>query len=125
MNAAKLGLKEITVHFGAFDYDLICVVGPHKHVSKYVAGKNEQADFSFDPTQYRGALFHRAGYVPIIWLPRKPRTAVEHGALAHEVLHAVRIMLVDWAGMTLNEATDEAFCHALGTGVREILRALK
>ena len=73
----------------------------------------------------RGRYFYRPGYVPIIWIPCKPRTPVEYGTLGHEVLHAVRLMLFDWAGIPLSAQTDEVYCHAIGHAMRKILEALR
>ena len=131
--ARKLGLTEIHVHFGTFDFAFNCIVGPWKGVVDYVAWKFEAPDDAYltelielsnrghEPL---GKVFRRPGYCPIIWIPRRPRTPQEHGTLAHEVFHAVRL-LMDWAGIHLNEDTEEAYCHALGFGVRQVLTHLK
>jgi hypothetical protein len=125
MKPRALGLQEVVVHFGAFDYLLTCVAGPPKNVGRYIAWKFDDPGYDCDLSEARGRFFYRKGWAPVIWIPRKPRTPEEHGTLSHELLHALREMLVDWAGMPLNVDTDEAFCHAMGHGVRTILAGLK
>jgi len=122
----KYGLREIHVHFGTFDFAINCIVGPFDGVDKYVAWK-----FEDDPPQWNGAnvkprgrYYVRDGYCPVVWIPRKPRTPREYGTLAHELTHAVRYMLFDWAGMPLTQQTDEAYCHSIGFAMTTILEAL-
>lgn len=133
IKASRLGLKEIVIHFGMFDFKAICVVGPYEAALKFAAWKHEwpkewdvqvvssEMNKGYEP---RGRIFRRPGYVPVIWIPHRPRTPREYGTLAHEVLHAVRL-LMDWAAIELNAETEEAYCHALGHGVTTILDALK
>jgi hypothetical protein len=64
----------------------------------------------------------RKGRALIIWLPRWPRTPEEYGTLAHEVGHVVRC-LCGWAGIEINEDTDEVLCHGLKHGVKSVLEA--
>ena len=68
----------------------------------------------------RGAYFAKPGHCGVLWIPRRPQTAVEHGTLAHEVVHAVSA-LFEWAAMQHNESSDETFAHATGFLVRAIL----
>lgn len=126
MKASRLGLREVTVHFGAFDYTMTCLVGPPDNIEKYVRWKfdDHAPDRSWRVSGSRGMYFCHRGHAPIVWIPRRRRTPREYGTLAHEVMHVVRMMLVDWAGMPLTIDTDEAFCHALGYAVTAILEAL-
>lgn len=121
MNHKRLGFQSVIVHFGTFDFEMRCLFGPSDNLVKYVRWAMDDEEFEWDMSRKRGAHFHRRGYGPIIWLPRRPRTPREHGTLAHEVLHVLRVMLVDWAGMPLNGDTDEAFCHAMSHAVGTIL----
>lgn len=120
---SRYGLKEITIDFGTFDYSATCIVGPWDNVEKYVRLALNEPDFDAG-SKTRGKFFFRDGHPPIIWIPRKPRTAEEYGTLSHECMHLVR-ELMEWAGVTLAYETDEAFCHAMGHSVRTILKALK
>ena len=83
-----------------------------------------RSDRSWRVSDSRGMYFLHRGHVPIVWIPRRPRTPREYGTLADQVMHVVRMMLVDWVGMPLTDDTDKAFCHALGYAVRAILEAL-
>lgn len=131
MKASRLGLREIRVNFGTFDRELICLVGPYANVGKFVAWKVDdplvlktiEQDDKSRGVGARGRYYHRRGYIPIIWIPRVPRTPREHATLAHEMLHVVRTIM-EWAGIPLNEDTEEAYCHALGHGVEKVLAGL-
>ncbi len=122
--AARLGLREVTVHFGTFDFEMICIAGPCTGVRDYVRWKHDLPDFEFNRGAGHGLFFFRRGYVPIIWIRRRPRTAREYGTLAHELIHVLQYMLVGWAGIHLNEDTDEVFAHAMGRAMTRILQEL-
>lgn len=123
--ARTCGLKEIHVHFGTFDFAFNCVVGPWEGVRDYVSWKFEtDRDTLPDRPPPRGMIFRATGYCPILWLPSEPRTPFEHATLAHEVLHAV-VQLMEWAGIPLAPESEEAYCHALGYGVRSVLEGLR
>lgn len=130
MKASSVGLREIRVHFGAFDFVAICIFGEYAGAQKYASCK-----FDLDPgtlwesDEQRafkplGRVFYRGGYVPILWMPSPPRTPREHGTLAHEMLHVVG-HLIDWAAIPRTTETEEVFCHALSHGVTTVLEALK
>lgn len=127
MNPKRLGFQAIDLHFGMFDFDVHVIVGnKRENVQRYVEWKIGQPfDVPWEGERRLGAFFSAPHCVPVIWLPRKPRTTGEIGTLAHEMLHAVRMMLVDWAGVELNRDTDEAFCHAIGYGVRTVLEKVR
>ena len=103
----------------------MCVVGPYTGVEDYVRWKLDDPNFNADSDHKpRGRIFYRPGYVPILWIPRRPRSAREHGTLAHEVFHAV-CHLMNWAMIPLTESSEEVYCHAVGHGVTKILEAIK
>jgi len=112
----ELGLKEFKIHMGLFDYSVIGVIGDYKKMSEYIAWKFDEKDF--DSTHWdmgyepRGKCFHRAGYVPIIWLPREPKTPRERATFAHEALHAV-YHLFQWANLPMTRDTEELAGHSL------------
>lgn len=122
MNRFKL--KEIRVSMGLFDFDVICIIGKQSDAARFVKWKFEDEDL-VDETldkgyEARGRCYFRAGYVPIIWIPKKPRTAREHATLAHECLHAV-MHLYDWAGLTVSNHNEEVMCHAMAHLINTIL----
>lgn len=127
MRASSLGLKEIRVHFGTFDYVIICLVGSYKNVERYVAWKFEEKEIPISETQRqygaRGRFFYRIGFAPIIWIPKRPTTPREHATLAHEMLHAIQEMM-DWAAIPFTFDTGEVFCHALAHGINTVLQEL-
>lgn len=126
MNPKRLGFKSIDVHFGMFDFTMNVIVGPGANVAKYLAWKFDTNDFpAFDPDRAHAMYFMAPGYVPVIWLPRKPTKPREIAALAHEILHVLRHMLVDWAAIPLTRDTDETFCHAMSFAMNETLENLK
>lgn len=122
----RFGLKEVRVHFGTFDYTMNVIVGPGRHIRKYLDWKFEANDHPpFDHTKVRALCFLRPGYAAVVWIPKKPTKPCEIASLAHEILHVLRHMLVDWAGIPLTRDTDEAFCHAMSFALNETLVALK
>lgn len=125
MKASRLGLKERNIHFGMFDFSFVYLEGPRKNVEKFVRWKLDDYETPIQaPAQAaygaHGLTFYRPGYVPILWLPRKPRTAREHGTVAHEVLHIV-VRLMNWADVTLSSESEEVYCHAVGFAVTQVL----
>lgn len=125
MNPKRLGFQVVDINFGTFTFPLRVIVGPAEHVEKVVRFHLDDPDYIVNTNRKRGMFFHRTNWRPIIWLPRKPKTPAEYGTLAHELMHAITVMLVTWVGMTLNEDTDEAFAHAMSYAMGEILTALK
>ena len=101
---------------GAFDFTVITIIGDYKEALKYVRWKCDdmETDFeSFDKNYLpAGKCFFREGYVPIIWIPRKPKTPREYGTLAHEALHAVYHMF-DWANLPMTLDTEEVMTHSM------------
>lgn len=119
----EFGYKEVRVEMGMFEFDVLCIVGHHRNLNKYARWKFEDDQFSYDSENARGCCLHRLGYVPVIWLPKKPRTAREHATLAHECLHAV-CRLFDWAGMKMSRDNEEVVTHAMSHLVTNILEKL-
>ena len=52
------------------------------------------------------------GYVPIIWLPKFPKTPTEIGTAIHEIFHSI-CDCMRWAGIPLTNSSEEAYCHLL------------
>lgn len=127
MNPKRLGFQSIEVHFGTFDYRLFVIIGAPDNVLKYARWKmdNPMIGLGLDIRNQRGLCFVKSGWMPLLWLPRKPRSAADIGVLAHELIHAITVMLVDWVGLKLSDDTDEVFAHAMGYAVTEILTKLK
>lgn len=122
----KHGLSEIRVSMGMFLYDIICVVGPFKNLEKYLRWKfenNGKMPEEWTNSNPKGLCCYSPGYVPVIWLPEKPKTTEQHGTLAHEAFHAM-YHLFDWAGMKVTRDTEEVMAHGIGHIVRTILEAL-
>lgn len=112
----KWKLKEKIIHMGAFDYSVIVVIGDYGEACKYALWKcddniTKPEDFG-GAYEARGKCFFRDGYVPIIWVPKKPQTAREHATFAHEALHAV-YHVFNWAGIPLSPQTEEVMAHCM------------
>lgn len=110
------GITENRVHMGAFDFSVIVIVGDYKTACAYTLWKLkdketnlEEYDMDYEP---RGKCFFRRGYIPIIWIPRKPKTHREHATFAHECLHAV-FHLFEWASIPLTRDTEEVMTHSM------------
>ena len=123
----RFGFKEIRTSMGLFDFDVICIVGDYKNAGKYIRWKFEDKEFSpekwdlgYEP---RGKCFFSQGYVPVIWIPKKPRTPREIATLAHECIHAV-FHLFAWASLSMTRDTEEVLCHSTAHLVNNILKNL-
>lgn len=101
---------------GVFDFEVLIVLGDYKKTCKYVAWKfdDEETDLEAWDMGYepRGKCFFRRGYVPIIWLPKRPKTMREHATFAHEALHAV-FHLFEWASLPITRDTEEVMTHSM------------
>jgi len=120
----KHGFLEKRIHMGVFDYSVICIIGDYKKTEKYVRWKFDDKDFTADDWDMgyvpRGKVFFRRGFVPILWIPRKPKTAREYSTLAHEALHCV-YHLFEWANLPMSRDTEEAAAHSMAYIINEIL----
>lgn len=123
MTPKSLGFDHVVVNFGMVDYEFTCIVGACDNVKKYVAFKFDDPGYAFErPMTGRGSFHHKQGCAPIIWIPRWPKTPQEYGTLAHEIGHVV-VEMFDHIGHPIDYKTDEAYCHALGFGIRKVLEA--
>lgn len=120
----KHGLKEIRIHMGAFDFSVICIIGDYKNTEQYVRWRFDDKEFNAEKWDMGyiplGKVFFRQGYVPILWIPRKPKTAREHATLAHEALHCV-FHLFEWASLPLTGDTEEVMTHSMAYIITTIL----
>lgn len=109
------GITENMIDMGIFDFRVIVLVGDYKTACAYVNWKFkdktnlEEYDMNYIP---RGKCFFRPGYVPVIWIPKKPKTSREHATLAHECLHAI-FHLFEWASIPITRDTEEVMTHAM------------
>lgn len=114
--AQKRGLYEKRIHMGVFDFEVIVITGKYEDACKYVSWKFEDKEtdlMSWDNGYIpRGKCFFRRGYVPVVWVPRKPRNAREWATLSHECLHAV-FHLFEWVNLPINRDTEEVMAHAM------------
>lgn len=124
-------LIKIKCPFGIFDYSVTCVVGDYVKAVKYIAGvynedKSEAKDLEirYGGNSPRGQCFYKDGYVPIVWIPRKPTTPREYGTLAHECFHAV-VVFMAWAHINCDMGNDEVAAHSVGYLVSKILKELR
>lgn len=121
-------IVENRVHMGMFDFSVIVLVGDYAEAVKYVLWKFEDTESTVEGFDRgyppRGQCFFRRGYVPVVWIPRRPRTRREHATFAHECLHAVW-HLFDWAGLPITVDNEEVMAHALGHLVTHGLMATK
>lgn len=128
MNPKRLGLQAIEVHFGVFNTWLLVVIGQEKAAAKYAKHYFEDEDCWPTEGHLRIGRFMVSNVnhelSPMLWLPRRPRTPKEYGTLAHECMHAV-YQVMNWADLSLNSDTEEAYCHSIGFLVTKILTEAK
>lgn len=113
---------------GTFDFQVNVVWGDYESAQKYVAYKfeDEETDLTTYDKGYtpRGKCFHRTDFCPIVWVPGVPKTPREIATLAHEMFHAV-CLLMDWASVPLTTSSEEVYAHAQAHLVTEALTAMK
>ena len=124
----KLRLTEYRLNMGMMNYTVLLVVGEFKSALEYAAWKfddprliEEQQNDEFVAL---GKCWCREGYVPIVWVKRKPKTNRELATLSHECGHAI-FRMFEWAGMNINGETEEAFLHAQAHLVNGFLEQMK
>jgi len=110
---------------GIFRHQIRVLLGPSTHLQAYVRHEFGEPDMDCEVGGHRGMAFLKTGHVPIVWLPRYPRTSREIGTLVHELLHALRHIFVNVIGFPLDRNTDETFCHALSYTTERVLEDLK
>lgn len=127
--AKKLELRVLDTHMGLFDFTIRTMAGDYNNGLKYAAHIFEEpiyegmADGTSQGYEARGKCYFATGYVPIIWLPRKPETPREYATLAHEAIHAVSHMF-DWANTPFTRDTEETFGHSVAHVVNNVLEKL-
>jgi len=111
---------------GVFDFTVICIIGDYAKVDKYIQWKFDDKDFqtaNWDKGyDCRGKVLYRAGFVPVLWIPRKPRTPREHSTLAHEALHCV-YHLFEWANIPMTKDTEEVVTHSMAHIINSVLES--
>lgn len=123
----KYGFKEKRINMGCFDFNVICIIGDYKNCGKYIQWKFDDKEFNaenwdmgYEP---RGKVFFRRGYVPVLWIPRKPKTPREYATLSHESLHCV-YHLFEWASIPMTRDTEEVVTHSMAHIINEVLSNL-
>lgn len=120
-------MKKYLLNAGTYDLQYYVVIGKDfDKITTFIKYKLEDDEFEYHFKESRGACFQRFNYIPIIWLPKKPRTAREYGAFCHECFHLTAYILDDWAGMKFKTGvSEEAYCHLLGKIVTDILDRIR
>lgn len=115
-------MKVVNTHLGLFDYTIRVIIGDYQEGLKYVHRLygDDIYDSTVDGYVPRGQCHHKPGYVPIVWIPSYPKTPREYATLSHEIIHAA-LHVFDWAGMSVNEHTEEVLCHTVGHVVTNVL----
>lgn len=110
------------VHLGTFDYT-VWVVFTTDHAAIARFARRKLGDLEITAAHFagrRGCVLKRGDYIPILWMPRRPRTPVEYGTFAHEAFHVVAHAM-RWANIPFTEESEEAYTHTLAKLVREVL----
>ena len=109
--------KSIVIPILNNEYKVIVVWGTEKFLKK-VAKDWNYGDLIVDKDDTRGKTYYKSDCQPIIYLPRRPKTATELGTLAHEAAHAVSNI---YKYIKEYETDTEIFAHSIGAVVRETL----
>jgi hypothetical protein len=113
----------IPVHMGLFDYTVrILFMEDQKKAFEYLQWKMQ--DPLLEPVENfkpLGVTIHNESTdsIPVILMPKKPKTADEWATLSHEACHAVN-HLFRWAGIRHVRENEEVFAHAVGKIVSSV-----
>lgn len=120
-------MKKYLFHADTYDFQYYVVIGKDfEKITKFIALKLNDDEFSYHFKDSRGACFYRFNFIPVLWLPKVPKTAREYGTFSHEIFHLVAYILNRWAGLKLElEISDEAYCHLIGKITTDILNKIK
>lgn len=118
----KNSFTKINLHFGMFDMTAMVLIGPVEDLVEWATwwADGVAPDIPNHP-KFNALFMVRDGHAPIIWLPKKPVTPYELGTFAHEAMHLVRYLFINWAGLPLTSESDEAYAHAMGFVVKSVL----
>ena len=64
------------------------------------------------------------GYSPVVWIPSIPGTDEERAVLTHELFH-VTTTIMNYAGIPLEDSSEEAYAYLLGHLQREFYERCK
>lgn len=91
-----------------------------RYANKHFAGTG----FVFDHERCAGRVLRHKGYWPILWMPRRPRTAREWGTLSHEIFHLVYAIL-SYAGIVLSGESEETFAYLTSHLINQFVKKCK
>lgn len=102
------------------DYKVVVVYGGKKTIAKALKRRHWDRDAQeyARSSHTRGTTYWRPDRYPLIALPRKPKTNVELGTLAHEACHAVQHIFE----FIQQEVGGEIFAHSVAAVVRGALK---
>lgn len=111
---------------GTYEFNLyFCITENYTRLKKEVIRiqkRKPDEDIEIEG-KVRGCVFRKETFVPIIWIPRAPKTPREYATLQHEILHVVH-EIMKWANMELNDHTEEAYCHLMGHLTNKIIEII-
>lgn len=97
------------INGGIFDQDVHVVITEDTSFARKYVFYNLDSTVSSKDFDARGVTFCSIdGKSPIIWLPNTKDT----GVINHELLHA-SVDILNWAGIELNEETEEVYAYQL------------
>jgi hypothetical protein len=117
-----LDIYDFYVHFCIGDKDKTL-----KHVNKLLQLpdiQNNLAAFDLNHMDKKGLRFRREGYIPVVWLPRVPKTTEELGTLSHEIFH-VTCDVCRHVSIPLTEYSEEAYCYITGYLTKQFWEKIK
>lgn len=113
-------MSEVLVDMSFVDMQILCVFGNREVLQKKLRKVFDEPSLTIEPSNTKlGETFMKDGYIPVIWVPRKPKKPREYGTLAHEATHAVSYMF-RYLKTPINEDTEEIFSKAVGYIVQKI-----
>lgn len=72
----------------------------------------------------RGSTFYEYGLPIVVWFPTKPKGNDWSLIVTHESFHVI-VGILQWAGLSLSDETEELYAFMLGYYTNEITKILK
>ena len=118
-------IRESNALLTGLGYEIKLIVSEDREqVKKFLEYYFDEENEGFCVEEHGGKCFIKDNLVPIVWVPRKPKTTKEIGTLTHELGHAL-MKCFQFIDIKHTEETDEVWQHSIGYLVDWALTELK
>lgn len=109
---------------GSYEHDVHIVVTSDIKEARKIIEKDCEFKLVENAFGVRAFCLSEKGHVPVIWLPKPPRTVDDLSTFGHEVFH-LTCTLMSWAGIPLSSSSEEAYTHQFKYLFKNILLTIR